>query len=353
MVTADKKDAKRTPLSVRVLLLCRWLSKRSLRFRILFLVVSLLIIRHYVWYKYFWPEGTFSQYQVWKRTRPEPITRSRNDGSLFVPYIFSTTKSPRKADWGVRAAVTSCIRLNPNYKYMIYDDAECLEIVRHQFPEFLDLYLSTDIISPVMRTDMWRYMMLYAYGGVYVDSDVQCIKPIDQWGDVFRKDGETTTPRLDALIGVEILSTPSKGEIQFCQWTMAAAQPRHPLFYRTLELINETVASIRAGIAPRKDAVYVTGPAVFSRAVNETLTAEGYTADDFQLSSPSNRNILTKNHIGILNVNGFGPFQWHSNSTHDLSNPEICVRHYFRGRWKPYKFYEKAYKKFKLYSFLT
>lgn len=38
--------------------------------------------------------------------------------------------------------------------------------------------------------------------------------------------------------------------------------------------------------------------------------------------------------VAILNVNAFGSFQDHSNSTHDSSQPDICVVHNSYGRWK-------------------
>lgn len=34
----------------------------------------------------------------------------------------------------------------------------------------------------VLRSDFWRYLVLAVEGGVYADTDVECMKPIDQWG---------------------------------------------------------------------------------------------------------------------------------------------------------------------------
>ena len=35
----------------------------------------------------------------------------------------------------------------------------------------------------VLRSDFWRYLVLAVDGGVYTDTDVECLKPIAQWGE--------------------------------------------------------------------------------------------------------------------------------------------------------------------------
>ena len=32
-----------------------------------------------------------------------------------------------------------------------------------------------------MRADMWRYAILYAFGGIYADIDVLALHPMEQW----------------------------------------------------------------------------------------------------------------------------------------------------------------------------
>jgi len=34
----------------------------------------------------------------------------------------------------------------------------------------------------VLRSDFWRYLVLAVEGGVYADTDVECMKPIEDWG---------------------------------------------------------------------------------------------------------------------------------------------------------------------------
>lgn len=53
---------------------------------------------------------------------------------------------------------------------MIWDEAAVLRLIQQDFPWFLDTYLSYPRL--VQRSDVSRYMVLYKYGGVYLDADV-------------------------------------------------------------------------------------------------------------------------------------------------------------------------------------
>ena len=33
----------------------------------------------------------------------------------------------------------------------------------------------------VMKTDFWRYAVLYEYGGIYADLDIEPKRPIEEW----------------------------------------------------------------------------------------------------------------------------------------------------------------------------
>jgi hypothetical protein len=33
----------------------------------------------------------------------------------------------------------------------------------------------------IMRADLWRYAILYFYGGLYADIDVDCWRPVKDW----------------------------------------------------------------------------------------------------------------------------------------------------------------------------
>jgi len=57
---------------------------------------------------------------------------------------------------------------NPEFNYYLYDDHECREFIKNNFDEsVVNAYDS--LIPGAYRADLWRYCILYIYGGVYMD----------------------------------------------------------------------------------------------------------------------------------------------------------------------------------------
>jgi mannosyltransferase OCH1-like enzyme len=59
---------------------------------------------------------------------------------------------------------------HPGWQEVIWEEAAVLGLIQQDFPWFLDTYLSYPRL--VQRSDVSRYMVLYKYGGVYLDADV-------------------------------------------------------------------------------------------------------------------------------------------------------------------------------------
>jgi mannosyltransferase OCH1-like enzyme len=64
---------------------------------------------------------------------------------------------------------------NKDWKYVLLSDEDNLKIVKKYFPDFLPYYVNFKY--NIQRADAIRYMVLYLYGGVYLDLDYQAIKP--------------------------------------------------------------------------------------------------------------------------------------------------------------------------------
>lgn len=101
----------------------------------------------------------------------------------FPRKLFQTWKSkediPRKmAYWS-----STWKDKNPSYEYILWDDADNLAFVKEKFPWFLPTYQGYDV--EIKRADAIRYMFLYTYGGIYVDMDFECLKPLDELLDTY------------------------------------------------------------------------------------------------------------------------------------------------------------------------
>ena len=75
--------------------------------------------------------------------------------SKFLPPLMAKT-------------ITTIKRLNPNFKYFLFDDNDCREFIRTHFkPDVLWAYDS--LIPGAYKADLWRYCVLFIYGGIYLD----------------------------------------------------------------------------------------------------------------------------------------------------------------------------------------
>jgi hypothetical protein len=68
-------------------------------------------------------------------------------------------------------------KYNPDYNYILWDDAENRAFVAEHFDWFLPVFDSYD--AGIKRADAIRYMFLYHHGGIYADLDFECLKPFD------------------------------------------------------------------------------------------------------------------------------------------------------------------------------
>ena len=183
------------------------------------------------------------------------LVKSPGRGSLIPKVLWQTWKSKRlegkPALWH-----QTWVDQNPSFECKVCDDEECRAFVQMHFDkQILSIY--DQLPLNVMRADLWRYLVIFQNGGVYADMDTSCLEPIDRWlGDA------------EIVIGVEGASP------CFCQWTFASVSG-HPVLEH---VINEVCARVKDVTSVNFDKVLaMTGPFVFTKAVQKHLTSFGRT----------------------------------------------------------------------------
>ncbi len=92
--------------------------------------------------------------------------------SIIPLHIFQTwwTKDLPK---NMLDSVLSVKNQNPEFEYHLYDDHDCLDFIKNHFPQSVsDAYKA--LIPGAYKADLWRYCVLYIYGGVYIDIKFKC-----------------------------------------------------------------------------------------------------------------------------------------------------------------------------------
>ncbi len=94
-----------------------------------------------------------------------------------IPKIIFQTWKTKDLPVDMKETVDSIKRLNPNYNYHLFDDNECRHFIQTTFDKnVLDAYDA--LIPGAFKADLWRYCILYRYGGIYLDIKY---KPVDNF----------------------------------------------------------------------------------------------------------------------------------------------------------------------------
>ena len=67
--------------------------------------------------------------------------------------------------------------INPNWRYYCYAEEDEYDFVYNNFPKYLDTYKKCN--QSTQRQNMLSYMLLYKFGGVYINKDYKIIKSLD------------------------------------------------------------------------------------------------------------------------------------------------------------------------------
>ncbi|KAH3723801.1 hypothetical protein DPMN_049595 [Dreissena polymorpha] len=66
---------------------------------------------------------------------------------------------------------------NPSWKYYFWTHRTSIKLLEERHPELLTFYYKT--LVPVQKSDLMRYVVVYEFGGLYVDLDTSCLRSLD------------------------------------------------------------------------------------------------------------------------------------------------------------------------------
>ncbi|MEZ0369062.1 MAG: glycosyltransferase family 32 protein [Candidatus Sericytochromatia bacterium] len=148
----------------------------------------------------------------------------------------------------IREAVRSTMAIHPDYHLIFADDASMhVFIKKHYHPDMLALYQAIRI--PAARSDIARLMLLYRFGGIYLDAAMEMIRPLD---DYLSADDELAFILRDDMPPWDA-SRPERGSITN---SLIAAVPGSPMLKSALAL---AVSHLNSGVYNRQ-VWFATGP---------------------------------------------------------------------------------------------
>jgi len=90
-----------------------------------------------------------------------------------IPFHIYQTWHSKTLPPNMYKCVETLKKQNPEFKHFLFDDGDCRDFIKGHFGKsILNAY---DHLYPGQyRADLWRYCILYIYGGVYIDIKYKC-----------------------------------------------------------------------------------------------------------------------------------------------------------------------------------
>ena len=155
----------------------------------------------------------------------------------MIPKIIHQTWKTKDIPDNWKHAVESCKKNNKNYKYILWTDETMDKFIKKNFFYFYKTYKAYKY--HIQRCDVFRYFVLYKYGGIYLDMDIVCNKKLDDLLDndiVLAHSTNVETTFTNAFYMV----IPNHPFIKFCIDNLTKNMYNYSLFGKFLHVMYST-----------------------------------------------------------------------------------------------------------------
>ncbi len=205
---------------------------------------------------------------------------------IMIPKIIHQTWKDENLPESQKPHIDKVKSLNPDWEYRLWTDAQMLEFVESEFPDFLETY--KNFPKNIMRADSFRYLIMYKIGGVYLDLDYEVLEPFDFGNAALVLPYNRQISNGDKYDGI--------GNCFF------ASEPYHPFWKKAIEAMKKGLP---------KNLVYqhkrstleeeTTGPAFLSRVFHENSFENMVNPDRMVYHPPTPK---TKSEQATIEANG-------------------------------------------------
>ncbi len=262
----------------------------------------------------------------------------------FPAYIWQTWKyTPADGQFEFRDQEASWTVLHPGFVHEVITDSVALSLLRMLYasvPEVLEAYEALPL--PVLKADFFRYLILFARGGIYSDIDTFALQSADVWIP-------KAIPRESVGMVIGIEADPDREDwakwysrrIQFCQWTIQS-KPGHPILRDTITRITNATLGLKANgklssMHGSEGVVDLTGPAIWTDTIMDYFNDSRFFDMSATLGKIDFQNFTgmeTSKRVGdvvVLPITGFSPGVGQMGAK-DYDDPMAFVKHDFEGK---------------------
>ena len=155
----------------------------------------------------------------------------------MIPKIIHQTWKTSEIPERWKLAVNSCKKKYNDYQYILWTDEMMEKFVKTEYPDFFNVYDSYK--ENIQRCDAFRYLVLYKYGGVYIDMDIICKKNFDNllsYDLVLAKSSNMNNFFTNSFF----MSTPNNPFMKFCIDNLPDYKDSFKYFGNHFHIMNST-----------------------------------------------------------------------------------------------------------------
>ena len=95
----------------------------------------------------------------------------------MIPKIIFQTWKTKEPNGSIDKLRNTWISKNPEFAYEYYDDNDIKTFIETHFDDRVKKCYSR-ILNGSLKADFFRYCVVYIKGGLYIDIDISCEKPL-------------------------------------------------------------------------------------------------------------------------------------------------------------------------------
>jgi len=155
----------------------------------------------------------------------------------MIPKIIHQTWKTETIPERWKDAVDSCKKIHKGYRYILWTDKMIYKFVRKFYPDFYPTFKS--YTYDIQRWDAFRYLVLYKYGGIYLDMDLVCKKKLS---DFLHYDFVVIHSNLEKRYwrNAFYMAIPKHPFIKFCIESLEKHKKNSYYFGKQLHIMNST-----------------------------------------------------------------------------------------------------------------
>lgn len=186
--------------------------------------------------------------------------------------IHQTYRSWSALPQNIKDSIEELRDRNANWEYRFYDDAAVMQFIRDAYgPAVLARFERIDSRYGAARADLFRYLLAYRVGGVYLDIKSTARRPLDEVIHPTDRLILAQWPQGGRFKGAGIHDWDFAGKIQggeLQQWHIICA-PGHPYIYAVIQAVMRNIDSYIPHMhgSGRNAVLRLTGPIAYTLAM--------------------------------------------------------------------------------------